>query len=63
MRSDAALHLLDRLEIILEALSTMPNTCQTEQNLHQALQAGGHRPLNPAERRALSVLGRELIPG
>ncbi|MDR3359173.1 MAG: hypothetical protein LBO20_00640 [Bifidobacteriaceae bacterium] len=54
------LTLLDRLEIILEALSTMPTPKPSEQDLAAALRERGHRPPSHAERRALAALGKEL---
>jgi hypothetical protein len=62
MRSATPLALLDRLEIILEALSAMPGTRPTEAELARALIARGHRPPSGAERRALAALGKELAP-
>ncbi|MDR2253233.1 MAG: hypothetical protein LBD97_05120 [Bifidobacteriaceae bacterium] len=63
MRSGPTLALLDRLEIILEALSTMPGPHCTEEQLACALRARGERPPSHAERRALAALGRDLAPG
>jgi hypothetical protein len=62
MQSATAIGLLDRLEIILEALAQMPGPLHTEADLDSALAADGHRPLTAAERRALAALGKEIAP-
>jgi hypothetical protein len=60
MPSATAIRLLDRLEIILEALAEMPPANRTEAELCQALDQRGQRPLTHHERQALAALGREL---
>ncbi|MDR0627780.1 MAG: hypothetical protein LBG11_11110 [Bifidobacteriaceae bacterium] len=54
--------LLDRLEIILEALSEMPASQHTESALCQRLRGRGQRPIDHFERTALAALGRQLAP-
>ncbi|MDR0593267.1 MAG: hypothetical protein LBG60_08455 [Bifidobacteriaceae bacterium] len=63
MPSATAIALLDRLEIILEALAEMPPAQQTEAALCRALRQRGHRPITRPERQALAALGRELATG
>ncbi|MDR1185936.1 MAG: hypothetical protein LBK95_00525 [Bifidobacteriaceae bacterium] len=60
MPSATAITLLDRLELILEALADMPPAEHTEAQLSRALDQRGHRPLSHHERQALAALGREL---
>ncbi|MDR0365697.1 MAG: hypothetical protein LBH68_02555 [Bifidobacteriaceae bacterium] len=60
MSSAAGTKLLDRLEIILEALSDMPETSHSEAELSRVLQSSGHRPPSGAELRALAALGRDF---
>ncbi|MDR1119242.1 MAG: hypothetical protein LBL01_08125 [Bifidobacteriaceae bacterium] len=60
MQSATAISLLDRLEIILEALVGMPDHLHTEADLDRALADRGHDPLTQPERQALAALGREL---
>ncbi|MDR2565054.1 MAG: hypothetical protein LBC97_03150 [Bifidobacteriaceae bacterium] len=60
MPTATAIALLDRLEIILEALAEMPPAERTEAALCAALRRSGHRPLTHSERRALAILGHDL---
>jgi hypothetical protein len=60
MRANHNTQLLDRLEVILETLSSMPQDSHTEQDLAASLRAAGHRPVTGAELNALSALGRQL---
>ncbi|MDR1634628.1 MAG: hypothetical protein LBS27_06870 [Bifidobacteriaceae bacterium] len=62
MPAATAIALLDRLEIILEALAEMPPAERTETGLCQVLGRSGHRPLTHSERQALAALGRDLRP-
>ncbi|MDR3107352.1 MAG: hypothetical protein LBU05_04035 [Bifidobacteriaceae bacterium] len=62
MPSATTITLLDRLEIILEALAEMPPADHTETELCRALVRRGQRPMTHHERQALAALGRELSP-